>query len=65
MGLLRKADAEFRAPFVMAYNGQFTPRADDKPKRRQRTSKPRKFELTAICIPTGAGSSRLIMILYT
>lgn len=48
MGMRRSSVGEFRAPFVVAYNGSFE-------------GSPRMFNLTVICLPTAPGWSRTII----
>ena len=57
MGKRRAGTGEFRAPFVVAYNADFEPTLDKK--GRLKTSRP--FNLTVVCVPTGAGRSRAII----
>lgn len=52
MGMLRSGDGEFRAPFIVNYDGQF----------KTETRKP--FRLSAICIPTKPGWSRGIILTW-
>jgi pheophorbide a oxygenase len=53
MGMLRSGDGEFRAPFIVNYDGQF------------KTEPARPFRLSAICIPTKPGWSRGIILSAT
>jgi pheophorbide a oxygenase len=53
MGMMRSGNGEFRAPFVVNYDGQF----------KTETAKP--FQLSAICIPTKPGWSRGIILTGT
>ena len=49
MGMLRSGHGEFRAPFVVQYNGSFP------------ASGTRTFNLTVVCVPTAPGWSRAII----
>ena len=49
MGMMRSGDAEFRAPFLVDYNGKF------------KTETNRPFKLSVLCIPTKPGWSRAII----
>lgn len=50
MGMMRSGTGEFRAPFMVNYDAEFT------------TGTPRPFRLSAVCIPTKPGWSRGIII---
>ena len=50
MGMLRSGHGEFRAPFVVQYNGSFP------------ASGTRTFNLTVVCVPTAPGWSRAIIL---
>ena len=50
MGMMRSGDGEFRAPYIVNYDGTF------------KTEKPRPFNLAAVCIPTKPGWSRGIIM---
>eukprot|EP00980_Cylindrotheca_fusiformis_P002462 scaffold584_cov132-Cylindrotheca_fusiformis.AAC.15 len=52
MGMMRKGNGGFRAPFIVHYNGIF------------RTEARRPFRLSAICIPTKPGWSRGIILTW-
>jgi hypothetical protein len=50
MGMMRSGSGEFRAPFLVNYDGNF------------KTKEERKFKLSALCIPIKPGWSRGIII---
>jgi phenylpropionate dioxygenase-like ring-hydroxylating dioxygenase large terminal subunit len=52
MGMLRSGSGEFRAPYIVNYDGQF------------KTEAAKAFRLSAICIPTKPGWSRGIILTW-